>query len=129
MAYPMRYVKKLRKLLFRQRQYFSSFSSAPLKYLPNIFRYIRTSRYKLIHNLNYWSPFPIDQDFYLSPTFLDLLQRSHNNDSLHWYKPSLQVYYQRPEYEVFDLKVDPEERFNVAQKASYQVRDTRSALG
>lgn len=27
-------------------------------------------RYKLIHNLNYWAPFPIDQDFYLSPTFL-----------------------------------------------------------
>ena len=27
-------------------------------------------RFKLIHNLNYRSPFPIDQDFYMSPTFL-----------------------------------------------------------
>lgn len=32
-------------------------------------RSIRTKRYKLIHNLNYKAPFPIDQDFYLSPTF------------------------------------------------------------
>ena len=32
-------------------------------------RAIRTKRYKLIHNLNYKMPFPIDQDFYLSPTF------------------------------------------------------------
>lgn len=32
-------------------------------------RAIRTKRYKLIHNLNYYAPFPIDQDFYVSPTF------------------------------------------------------------
>lgn len=32
-------------------------------------RAIRTKRYKLIHNINYRAPFPIDQDFYVSPTF------------------------------------------------------------
>lgn len=32
-------------------------------------RAIRTKRYKLIHNLNYRAAFPIDQDFYVSPTF------------------------------------------------------------
>ena len=32
-------------------------------------RAIRTKRYKLIHNLNYKMPFPIDQDFYISPSF------------------------------------------------------------
>lgn len=32
-------------------------------------RYVRSKRFKLIHNLNFWSPFPIDQDFYISPTF------------------------------------------------------------
>ena len=32
-------------------------------------RSVATARYKLIHNLNYGGPFPIDQDFYLSPTF------------------------------------------------------------
>nr|CAD7398494.1 unnamed protein product [Timema poppensis] len=32
-------------------------------------RAVRTKRYKLIHNLNYKMPFPIDQDFYISPSF------------------------------------------------------------
>ena len=89
--------------------------------IKSIFRYARNSRYKLIHNLNYWAPFPIDQDFYLSPTFQDLLVRTLHNETLHWYKKSLKAYYQRPEYELFDLKVDPQERYNVASKPSYQV--------
>lgn len=32
-------------------------------------RVVRTHRFKLIHNMNSNAPFPIDQDFYLSPTF------------------------------------------------------------
>ena len=32
-------------------------------------RFVRTNRFKLIHNINYQLPFPIDQDFYLSSTF------------------------------------------------------------
>lgn len=32
-------------------------------------RSVRTKRYKLIHNINFRAPFPIDQDFYVSPTF------------------------------------------------------------
>lgn len=32
-------------------------------------RAVRTHRYKLIHNLNFGMPFPIDQDFYISPSF------------------------------------------------------------
>lgn len=32
-------------------------------------RAVRTKRYKLIHNLNYKMPFPIDQDLYVSATF------------------------------------------------------------
>jgi hypothetical protein len=32
-------------------------------------RAIRTKKFKLIHNINYKMPFPIDQDFYLSSTF------------------------------------------------------------
>lgn len=82
-------------------------------------RYIRSKRYKLIHNINYQLPFPIDQDFYLSPTFQDILERTKANQSLNWYK-SLQEYYFRPEWELYDLKVDNEEKYNVAKKASYK---------
>lgn len=32
-------------------------------------RFVRTRRYKLIHNINYFAPFPIDQDFYISDVF------------------------------------------------------------
>ena len=34
-----------------------------------VMRAVRGTRYKLIHNINYRLPFPIDQDFYVSPTF------------------------------------------------------------
>ena len=50
----------------------------------------------------------------------DILSRTKANQSLNWYK-SLQEYYFRPEWELFDLKVDGEEKYNVAQKTSYQV--------
>ena len=36
-------------------------------------RAVRTKRWKLIHNLNFKMPFPIDQDFYISPTFQVIL--------------------------------------------------------
>ena len=48
-------------------------------------RAIRTSRFKLIQNLAYRMPFPIDQDFFVSPVFQDILKRSRNG-TLKWYK-------------------------------------------
>ncbi|GJQ82220.1 hypothetical protein Trydic_g19423 [Trypoxylus dichotomus] len=82
-------------------------------------RAIRTRRYKLIHNLNYKSPFPIDQDFYVSPSFQDLLNRTRQNEPLHWFK-DLATYYDRPEWELFDTKMDPAELKNLAEKPSQQ---------
>ncbi|XP_043250801.1 N-sulphoglucosamine sulphohydrolase isoform X1 [Colletes gigas] len=82
-------------------------------------RAIRTKRYKLIHNINYKMPFPIDQDLYVSPTFQDLLNRTKNNQPLKWYK-TLKSYYERSEWELYDLKYDPEERDNIATKSSAQ---------
>ncbi|XP_058453411.1 N-sulphoglucosamine sulphohydrolase [Malaya genurostris] len=78
-------------------------------------RAIRTKRFKLIHNLNHQLPFPIDQDFYVSPTFQDMLNRSLAKQDLRWYK-TLTEYYNRPEWELFDLKLDPTERRNLAGK-------------
>jgi len=81
-------------------------------------RSVRTVRFTLIHNLNYWAPFPIDQDGYLAPTFQDILNKTRKGLPLPWHI-SLQEYYMRPEWEMFDKKSDPEERFNVANKPSY----------
>ncbi|KAK7792784.1 hypothetical protein R5R35_004923 [Gryllus longicercus] len=82
-------------------------------------RVIRTKRYKLIHNMNYKMPFPIDQDFYLSQSFQDLLNRTQSKQPLFWYK-TLQDYYYRSEWELYDLKYDPNESRNLAEKSSYK---------
>ncbi|KAK4874786.1 hypothetical protein RN001_014146 [Aquatica leii] len=82
-------------------------------------RAIRTHRYKLIHNINYYAPFPIDQDFYLSLTFQDMLNRTRNHQPLNWFK-TLRSYYERPEWELYDLKLDAGELNNLAGKPSYK---------
>lgn len=130
-------------------------------------RSIRTKRYKLIHNLNFRAPFPIDQDFYVSPTFQvcyieikpsfnqfiqknahfpkfsynfvimnmnqskciilqDILNRTMNKKPLPWYK-TLERYYNRDEWELFDLKSDPEEMTNIASKPSMKEIRTKLA--
>ncbi|XP_077490725.1 N-sulfoglucosamine sulfohydrolase [Amblyomma americanum] len=81
-------------------------------------RAVRSAGFKLIHNLNYKMPFPIDQDFYVSPTFQDLLNRTQHKEPLHWTK-TLNSYYYRDEWELYDLEGDPNELFNVAQNESY----------
>lgn len=81
-------------------------------------RSIRTNRYKLIHNINFNLPFPIDQDFYVSWTFQDILNRTISKVQLPWYK-SLKSYYYRPEFELYDLKADPMESLNVAERKDF----------
>ncbi|XP_055902647.1 N-sulphoglucosamine sulphohydrolase [Eupeodes corollae] len=82
-------------------------------------RMIRTRRYKLIHNLNFWSYFPIDQDLYTSPTFQEILNATMMKQKLPWVK-TLQSYYKRPEWELYDLKMDSLERWNLATKAKFK---------
>ncbi|XP_053607547.1 N-sulphoglucosamine sulphohydrolase isoform X2 [Plodia interpunctella] len=80
-------------------------------------RAVRTRRYKLIHNLNFGMPFPIDQDLYVSPTFQDLLNRTRNKQPLPWYK-KLKQYYYRPQWELYDVQRDPAELNNLHGKPS-----------
>ncbi|XP_026696709.2 N-sulfoglucosamine sulfohydrolase-like [Ciona intestinalis] len=72
----------------------------------------------LIQNLNYLMPFPIDQDFYLSLSFQDILNRTQTGADLHWSK-TLKEYYQRPQLELFNLTSDPLEIDNLAYKPEY----------
>ncbi|ELU04725.1 hypothetical protein CAPTEDRAFT_155123 [Capitella teleta] len=81
-------------------------------------RTIRTKQYRLIKNINYKMPFPIDQDFYLSPTFQNILDRERNHQDQHWIK-TLSQYYYRPSYELYDLETDPKELKNLVGDAKY----------
>ena len=82
-------------------------------------RLIRTHDYKLIHNLNFKMPFMIDQDFYVSPTFQDLLNRTVEGQPTHWYK-TLDDYYYREQWELYHLKQDPKEMKNLASDPAYK---------
>ncbi len=82
-------------------------------------RVVRTQQYKLIHNLNYKMPFMIDQDFYVSPTFQDLLNRTANDLPTKWFK-TLQEYYYRAEWELYDVNADLTELINLAGEEKYR---------
>lgn len=82
-------------------------------------RVLRTEVYKLIHNLNFKMPFPIDQDFYLSPTFQDILNRTRTGMPTHWYK-TLREYYYRDQWELYSINKDGEEKNNLAKDAKYR---------
>ena len=82
-------------------------------------RSVRTKRFKLIHNMHFRMPFMIDQDFYVSPTFQDLLNRTMHGQDTHWFK-TLKEYYYRDQWELFDLDNDPWETYNVVSVPSYQ---------
>ncbi|XP_062845589.1 N-sulphoglucosamine sulphohydrolase [Trichomycterus rosablanca] len=82
-------------------------------------RSMRSGRYLLLHNLNYGSPFPIDQDLYVSPTFQDLLNRTQAGQPTHWFK-TLRQYYYRERWELFDTHSDPSEERNLASDPHYK---------
>ncbi|KGL94784.1 N-sulfoglucosamine sulfohydrolase, partial [Charadrius vociferus] len=81
-------------------------------------RAVQHHQFRLIHNLNYKMPFPIDQDFYVSPTFQDLLNRSRAGQPTHWNK-TLHQYYYRDRWELFDCSLDPTESQNLAPDPRY----------
>ncbi|XP_004066210.4 N-sulfoglucosamine sulfohydrolase isoform X2 [Oryzias latipes] len=100
--------------------WFTVFSSQSLHevtmYYPT--RSVLQGAYHLLHNLHYRMPFPIDQDLYVSPTFQDLLNRTRSREPTHWFK-SLEQYYYRERWELYDTRSDPLEVRNLASDASY----------
>ncbi|XP_074081083.1 N-sulfoglucosamine sulfohydrolase [Macrotis lagotis] len=81
-------------------------------------RSVLHQNYHLVHNLNFKMPFPIDQDFYVSPTFQDLLNRTRSGQHTNWYK-NLHHYYYRDRWELYDRKQDPWESQNLATDPNY----------
>lgn len=82
-------------------------------------RVIRLQHMKLIHNLNHQAAYPLATDLYLNPTFLDILNRTISGRPLPW-KITLEEYYHRPEWQLFNLTADPYELKNVANDTSYK---------
>uniref|UniRef100_A0A8C9YKP6 N-sulfoglucosamine sulfohydrolase (sulfamidase) n=1 Tax=Sander lucioperca TaxID=283035 RepID=A0A8C9YKP6_SANLU len=81
-------------------------------------RSVHQGAYHLLHNLHYRMPFPIDQDLYVSPTFQDLLNRTRLSEPTHWFK-SLEQYYYRERWELFDSRTDPLETRNLVSDPNY----------
>uniref|UniRef100_G3UJF5 N-sulfoglucosamine sulfohydrolase n=1 Tax=Loxodonta africana TaxID=9785 RepID=G3UJF5_LOXAF len=81
-------------------------------------RSVRHQNFHLVHNLNFKMPFPIDQDFYVSPTFQDLLNRTRAGQPTGWYK-DLHHYYYRERWELYDWSQDPHETQNLAADPHY----------
>ena len=82
-------------------------------------RSVHKGYWTYIENLNFKMPFPIDQDFYLAPSFQDLLNRTSRGEALNWFK-SLQQYYYRLEFELFNRATDPLESKNLAHDPAYE---------
>ena len=80
-------------------------------------RGIRDKHHRLIHNLNFKMPFPIVAPN--SPIFADILNKTLNNVSTHWFK-TMHDYYYRGEFELFDLDKDPLESKNMIDDPAYQ---------
>ena len=82
-------------------------------------RVLRTKQYRLIHNLNYKMPYPIAQDIYYSPSNRDIINRTMSGAPLPWFK-TLEEYYYRDQWELFDLEKDPQELHNLAYDPTYE---------
>lgn len=82
-------------------------------------RVVRDKNHRLIHNLNFKMPYPIASDLFASPTFQDILNHTSHNESTKWFK-TLDQYYYRGEYELYDLDKDPLETKNVIDDPAYQ---------
>ncbi|XP_069810941.1 N-sulphoglucosamine sulphohydrolase [Dendropsophus ebraccatus] len=81
-------------------------------------RSVQFMQYLLVHNLNFKMPFPIDQDFYVSPTFQDLLNRTVSGQATNWFK-TLHGYYYRERWELYDRSRDLSEVRNIAGDPGY----------
>lgn len=79
-------------------------------------RSVVTKQYKLIWNVAHELPFPFAADLWRSATWQSFLKSSKTQ-----YGPrSRQAYVQRPEFELYDLQTDPEERVNLVGNRKYE---------
>ena len=86
-----------------------SFHEVTMNY---VMRAVYSGEMELIQNINHQLPFPIDQDFYISDQFQQVLVEDTD-----WWS-SLQQYYFRSEYELYNM-TQGVEKVNLAANPSY----------
>ncbi|MCR9296305.1 MAG: sulfatase [bacterium] len=77
---------------------------------------VRGRRYKLIWNIAYPLPYPFASDLWAAPTWKK--QFEQGPDTMYG-KRTVQQYIHRPEFELFDLQLDPDETENLADKVEH----------
>ncbi len=73
-------------------------------------RMVRTTRYKLIHNLAHELPFPASRDLGQSPAWRSVVAMGGETFG----RRTIEAYLHRPEFELYDLEQDPDEIVNLA---------------
>jgi N-sulfoglucosamine sulfohydrolase len=89
-------------------------------------RMIIQGRYKYIFNIAHQLPYPFASDLYRSPTWQGVLKRGDE----FYGKRTVYAYLHRPRHELYDLKADPHEVVNLANKREHQtlLTDLQSRL-
>ncbi|XP_048252057.1 N-sulphoglucosamine sulphohydrolase-like [Haliotis rufescens] len=82
-------------------------------------RVLRTTTWKLIHNLNFEAPYPIAVDCYQSPSYLEIINKTMAGQKTGWFR-DLEHYYYRDQWELFHLDSDPMELINLAYTSEYR---------
>ncbi len=79
-------------------------------------RVYRDRQFKLIWNVAYEMPFPFASDLWKSPTWQT--QHKKGADALYGFRRVSEVI-RHPQFELFDMRQDPEERTNLADDPAY----------
>ncbi len=79
-------------------------------------RVVRDRNYKLIWNIAYPLPFPFASDLWAAPTWQAQYRQGPNTK---YGKRTVQEYIQRPEFELFDMRKDPNETKNLATEPKH----------
>jgi N-sulfoglucosamine sulfohydrolase len=78
-------------------------------------RVVRERRYKLIWNIAWELEFPQAADLWQSPTWREVVDKGRK----YFGKRTAQAYLQRPQFELYDLRNDPNEINNLAENPNY----------
>jgi N-sulfoglucosamine sulfohydrolase len=79
-------------------------------------RVIRDRNYKLIWNIAHPLPFPFASDLWAAPTWQAQFKQGPTTK---YGKRTVQEYIKRPEFELFDMRKDPNESKNLAAEAKH----------